>query len=114
MKKVRVVIWNEFVHEREEGAAGDYIRTVYPAGIHACLAEKLAAADLEIRTATLDEPGQGLPEPVLDETDVLVWWGIARTTGSMIRWSTGSSSGFLPGWGWWCCIRAIIRRFSGA
>ena len=38
MKKVRVVIWNEFVHEREEGAAGDYIRTVYPAGIHACLA----------------------------------------------------------------------------
>ena len=75
MKKVRVVIWNEFVHEREEGAAGDYIRTVYPAGIHACLAEKLAAADLEIRTATLDEPGQGLPEPVLDETDVLVWWG---------------------------------------
>ena len=53
----------------------DYIRTVYPAGIHACLAEKLAAADLEIRTATLDEPGQGLPEPVLDETDVLVWWG---------------------------------------
>lgn len=75
MKKVRVVIWNEFVHEREEGAAGDYIRTVYPAGIHACLAEKLSAADLEIRTATLDEPGQGLPEPVLDETDVLVWWG---------------------------------------
>ena len=46
MKKTKVVIWNEFVHERETGAAGDYIRTIYPAGIHTFLAEKLAADDL--------------------------------------------------------------------
>ncbi|MEI3000912.1 MAG: ThuA domain-containing protein [Victivallis sp.] len=59
----------------EKEAAGDYISSGTWREIHACLAEKLAAADLEIRTATLDEPGQGLPEPVLDETDVLVWWG---------------------------------------
>ena len=75
MKKTKVVIWNEFIHERETGAAGDYIRTIYPAGIHTFLAEKLAADDLEIRTATLQDPEYGLPESILNETEVLVWWG---------------------------------------
>ena len=28
-----------------------------------------------MRTATLDEPEHGLTEEVLDETDVLIWWG---------------------------------------
>jgi trehalose utilization protein len=28
-----------------------------------------------VRTATLDEPSHGLTEDVLDNTDVLVWWG---------------------------------------
>ncbi len=75
MKAINVTIWNEFVHEREETPAGEYIRRIYPAGIHALLAEKLAAPDLNIRTATLDQPGHGLPEEVLNNTDVLVWWG---------------------------------------
>ena len=30
-----------------------------------------------MRTATLDEPEQGLTAAVLDETDVLIWWGHA-------------------------------------
>ena len=32
-------------------------------------------AELEVRTATLDEPDHGLGGDVLDTTDVLVWWG---------------------------------------
>jgi len=28
-----------------------------------------------VRTATLDEPEHGLTEAVLDQTDVLIWWG---------------------------------------
>ena len=31
----------------------------------------------EVRTATLDEPEHGLTEEVLDNTDVLIWWGHA-------------------------------------
>lgn len=31
--------------------------------------------DIEITTATLDDPECGLTNEVLDETDVLIWWG---------------------------------------
>src|SRR6202000_95784 len=31
--------------------------------------------DLEVGTATLDQPEHGLTEAVLEKTDVLVWWG---------------------------------------
>ena len=73
--KIRVTIWNEFVHERGNDKMGEWIRGIYPEGIHGCLAKALAADDLEIRTATLDMPEQGLPAEVLDNTDVLLWWG---------------------------------------
>jgi hypothetical protein len=33
--------------------------------------------DFIIRTATLDEPEQGVSQAILDETDVLLWWGHA-------------------------------------
>jgi trehalose utilization protein len=68
---IRVTIWNEFIHERRN----DKVAAIYPEGIHAALAKGLAADDLEIRTAVLDEPEHGLTEKVLDETDVLIWWG---------------------------------------
>ena len=67
----RVTIWNEHRHEREDPAVG----AIYPDGIHAALADALRGPGVEVRTATLDEPDQGLPDPVLDATDVLVWWG---------------------------------------
>ena len=75
MKKIRVTIWNEFVHEQQEGAVGDYIRKIYPNGIHEYLKSALAAEDLEIRAVSLDQPDQGLPDALLDDTDVLMWWG---------------------------------------
>ena len=75
MKPINLTIWNEFVHERGEGPAGEWIRKIYPDGIHAALAEELKADDLNIRTATLDQPDQGLPDEVLNTTDVLAWWG---------------------------------------
>ncbi|OHE80576.1 MAG: trehalose utilization protein ThuA [Verrucomicrobia bacterium GWF2_62_7] len=71
--KIRVTIWNENIHEQKEPS----VRTIYPDGIHGALAKSLAAPDLEIRTATLDEPEHGLPQTVLDSTDVLLWWGHA-------------------------------------
>ena len=49
---------------------------IYPDGIHGAIAAGLSPnGDLNIRTATLDEPEHGLTEEVLAETDVLLWWG---------------------------------------
>ncbi|GAA0231613.1 ThuA domain-containing protein [Haladaptatus pallidirubidus] len=73
MNKPRVTVWNEFRHEREGGAAEE----CYPDGIHAILAELFESRGFDVTTATLDEPEHGLTEAVLDDTDVLTWWGHA-------------------------------------
>ncbi len=71
-KNIRVTIWNEFEHEKDNEA----VRRIYPDGIHHTIARGLAAyPGLEIGTATLDQPEHGLTEAKLDATDVLVWWG---------------------------------------
>jgi trehalose utilization protein len=74
MQALRVTIWNEFIHERENPE----VARIYPHGIHQVLADAFSRQDgLRVRTATLDQPAQGLPPDVLDNTDVLVWWGHA-------------------------------------
>src|SRR5262245_30883230 len=74
MNDPRVTIWNEFVHERSH----DDVKRIYPNGIHSTLAEALRRHGLaSVRTATLDEPEHGLTQEVLDQTDVLTWWGHA-------------------------------------
>jgi trehalose utilization protein len=74
MHNLRVTIWNEFVHERKNSE----VARIYPQGLHRTLADPLNKHEgWKIRTATLDEPDQGLPPTVLDETDVLLWWGHA-------------------------------------
>lgn len=75
MSKIQVTIWNEFIHEREDNAMGKYIRGFYPDGIHNYLAQALQADDLELRAVSLEQPEQGLTDAILDNTDVLIWWG---------------------------------------
>ena len=71
-KKIRVLIWNEFIHEKRE----PNVASIYPDGIHMAIADGLKQnLDFEIRTATLDSPDQGLSEEELKRTDVLLWWG---------------------------------------
>jgi trehalose utilization protein len=71
-KPLNVTIWNEFWHERNNPVVGE----IYPDGIHTVLAGAMRQRGFEsIRTATLDEPEHGLSQEVLDETDVLLWWG---------------------------------------
>lgn len=67
----RVTVWNEYRHELQE----ECIRQVYPLGIHTQVAGFLEDAGFDTATATLDEPEHGLTEEVLNNTDVLVWWG---------------------------------------
>ena len=71
---MRVTVWGENVHEQRDAA----IRAIYPKGMHATIAEGIREyleERVHVRTATLDEPEHGLSEAVLDETDVLTWWG---------------------------------------
>ena len=72
MKTIRVTVWNEFRHEKR----WEEVRKLYPDGLHATIAEALReCGDLEVRLAALDDPDQGLPDEVLNATDVLFWWG---------------------------------------
>jgi len=72
MDKIRVTVWNEHLHEKRDPK----VAKVYPRGIHGVIADSLKVQpDLEVRTATLEEPEHGLSEDVLNNTDVLVWWG---------------------------------------
>ncbi|NLL47391.1 MAG: trehalose utilization protein ThuA [Firmicutes bacterium] len=71
-KKIRVTVWNEYLHEVEDAAIG----AVYPQGIHGAIGEFLGQeGDMEVRLATLREEEHGLTEEVLQQTDVLLWWG---------------------------------------
>ena len=69
---IRVTVWGENVHERKLPA----VAKIYPRGMHETIAEALReSAGIEARTATLDQTEHGLTEEVLDQTDVLTWWG---------------------------------------
>lgn len=70
--KIRVTVWNEFRHEKKSEA----VKAIYPNGIHGAIAEFLSKEeDIEVTLAALDDPDQGLPDEVLNNTDVLIWWG---------------------------------------
>ncbi|WP_405100262.1 ThuA domain-containing protein [Oceanobacillus sp. FSL H7-0719] len=68
---MKVVVWNEFRHEKNN----EEVAKIYPEGMHETIAAFLRDEDVEVTTATLDEPEHGLTDEVLQETDVLVWWG---------------------------------------
>jgi len=65
----RVVVWSEATAPKD----------VYPRDINSAIAEGLKPlAGWEVRVACLDEAGQGLPDELLNGTDVLMWWGHKR------------------------------------
>jgi trehalose utilization protein len=73
-KKIRVLVWNEFIHEKKDKA----VQRIYGAdkGIHGYIAESLSKnADMEVKTATMDDEDDcGLTEENLKNTDCLIWW----------------------------------------
>lgn len=71
---INVTVWNEHVQDKE-----DNVLAVYPDGINACIAGFLGKNDdINVTCATLDMPECGLNDEVLDNTDVLIWWGHAK------------------------------------
>ena len=71
---MKITVWNEFYHEQHN----QNIKAIYPDGIHECIAKFLREAGYDVTTATLDMPECGLTDEVLDNTDVLFWWGHMR------------------------------------
>jgi trehalose utilization protein len=72
-RPLRVLVWNEGVHEQVEQAVAER----YPSGIHGAIADALRERlpNATVSTATLAEPEHGLTEAALANTDVLLWWG---------------------------------------
>lgn len=69
---IKVTVWNEYRHEKKNAE----IAKLYPQGMHQAIAKYLKEQPgLEVGTATLDEPEHGLSPKVLEDTDVLTWWG---------------------------------------
>lgn len=74
MAGMKITVWNENVHEKELPK----LLEIYPGGIHGVLADIVKEVPgAEVTVATLDMPQAGLPAEVLDNTDVLLWWGHA-------------------------------------
>jgi len=69
-KKINVTVWNEEDENPKHQPA-------YPEGIHNAIAAFLKNDEQigTLRTATQSQPEHGLTQEVLNDTDVLLWWG---------------------------------------
>jgi trehalose utilization protein len=69
---IKVTVWNEYTEEHRQKAVTD----VYPRGLHHTIADFLNRdRDINAGVSTINDPEQGLPAEILDNTDVLIWWG---------------------------------------
>src|SRR5438876_189911 len=96
-ERIRVTVWGENVHEREN----PLVAKIYPDGMHHTIADAISEdGDCKVRTATLQEPEHGLATGVLESTDVLIWWGhdaypiyynksVRLVLRNAVRWAAG-------------------------
>ena len=95
---IRVTFWHEFRHEK----TNEKVMKLYPDGLHAYLKSCLECDDIKITLATLDDPDQGITDDLINNTDVLMWWGhIAHNEVNdelvdKIRKRVYAGMGFLP------------------
>jgi len=68
---MKVLVWNENVHEKEDPRVCE----LYEGGLHTYIAGFLRSDDVEVVTATLDDEECGITDALLDEIDVIIWWG---------------------------------------
>jgi len=70
--KIKVTVWNEYMDEQKRPA----IASVYPEGLHKTIQAFLNRdGEITASTSIITDPEQGLSEQILDNTDVLIWWG---------------------------------------
>ncbi|MBO5213499.1 MAG: ThuA domain-containing protein [Clostridia bacterium] len=93
---IRVLIWNEFHHEQTK----DHVKAIYPEGIHGCIRDFLKTnEDLQITTATLFDENIGLSDELLENTDVLIWWGHVKHKDVPDEWVEKIKNRVLQGMG---------------
>ena len=69
---IKVTVWNEYLEELQY----EHVAKVYPNGIHECIREFLEKdPEIQVRCVTLRMEDQGLSDEILNDTDVLIWWG---------------------------------------
>ncbi|GHU58187.1 trehalose utilization protein ThuA [Spirochaetia bacterium] len=71
-KTIRVTVWNEYMEDQKRKEIAD----VYPKGLHQAIAGFLNKdTEIAAKVSIITDPEQGLSEQLLDNTDVLIWWG---------------------------------------
>lgn len=96
---IRVTVWYEYVQEagefNEEFLPKDMsveekarlkkrvadvaakIKEVYPKGVMGTVAEHLESCeDMQVTSVRMNMPEYGLPDNLLNHTDVLIWWAL--------------------------------------
>jgi trehalose utilization protein len=69
---IRVTVWNEYTEEQKKKEVTD----IYPEGLHKTIADFLNQdGDIRAGVSVIGDPEQGLTAEILDQTDVLIWWG---------------------------------------
>ena len=70
---IRVTVWNEGVHEKEHEA----VQKIYPNRMSGQIAQYLEKQDgiESVHISELDHEEQGLTDEILNNTDVMTWWG---------------------------------------
>jgi trehalose utilization protein len=70
---LRVTVWNEGVHEKQN----EQVRALYPKGLGRQIAQFIERQPgiASVHVSELDHEEQGLTDGILDNTDVMTWWG---------------------------------------
>jgi trehalose utilization protein len=82
-RKIHVVVWNEFRHEK----ASAHVKAIYPDGLHATIKSFLdLQEDLEVTLAALDDECQGLPDELFKKPTCFSGGVTAITKKSAMNW----------------------------
>ena len=69
---IKVLVWNEYLDEQKRPE----VASVYPEGLHKTIAAFLNDdKEISASVSVISDSEQGLTEELLDNTDVLLWWG---------------------------------------
>src|SRR5437899_3100346 len=79
-KPIRVLVWDEQQPAQKKGYGDQFLGQVLAAHLTTNPA-------LQIKSAALADPDQGITPEVLDRTDVLIWWGHIKHR--QVKWETG-------------------------
>jgi len=77
---IRVLVWDEQQPAQKQGYGDQFLGQV--------IAEHLAKNPaLQVKNAALKDPDQGITPQILDDTDVLIWWGHLKHR--QVKWEVG-------------------------